>query len=84
MVEATPQKDGTADIVLTVLNLDSHGARETTVHLDLPALGLDWHDTVDVHDEVTGADYAWSAANYVRLDPFVEPAHVFTVRRAGV
>ncbi|MCA1721980.1 MAG: alpha-1,4-glucan--maltose-1-phosphate maltosyltransferase, partial [Actinobacteria bacterium] len=72
-----------ADIVLVVVNLDSHGARETTVHLDLPALGFDWHDSVLVHDEVTGADYTWGADNYVRLDPFAEPAHVFTVRRAA-
>jgi starch synthase (maltosyl-transferring) len=36
-----------------------------------------------VHDEVTGADFTWGEANYVRLDPFVEPAHIFTVRRSG-
>jgi starch synthase (maltosyl-transferring) len=70
------------DIVLTVVNLDSHGAREATVRLDLPALGFDWTDQVVVHDQVTGAEYVWGEANYVRLDPFVEPAHVFTVRRA--
>jgi starch synthase (maltosyl-transferring) len=66
-----------------VLNIDSHGAREATVRLDLPALGFDWGDTVEVHDEVTGATYTWGEANYVRLDPFVEPAHIFTVRRSS-
>ena len=71
------------DVVLTVLNLDSHGAREATVRLDLPALGFAWGDTVVVHDQVTGAEYAWGEANYVRLDPFVEPAHIFTVRRSS-
>jgi starch synthase (maltosyl-transferring) len=71
------------DIVLVVVNLDSHGVRETTVHVDLPALGFEWHDSIAVHDVVTGADYTWGEANYVRLDPFVEPAHVFTVRRSG-
>jgi starch synthase (maltosyl-transferring) len=70
------------DVVLVVLNLDPHGARESTVRLDLPALGVDWEDQVLVHDEVTGAEYTWGQANYVRLDPFVEPAHVFTVKRA--
>ena len=69
-----------ADVVLVVVNLDPHGAREATVHLDLPALGLGWEDTIDVHDEVSGQTYAWGARNYVRLDPFVEPAHVFTAR----
>ena len=71
------------DVVLVVVNLDSHGTREATVRLDLPALGFAWGDTVEVHDEITGADYTWGEANYVRLDPFVEPAHVFTVRRSS-
>ena len=30
---------------LVVVNLDPHGARETTVRLDLPALGMEWDDT---------------------------------------
>jgi starch synthase (maltosyl-transferring) len=71
------------DVVLVVLNLDSHGVRETTVRLDMPALGFDWGDIVVVHDEVTGVDYEWTESSYVRLDPFVEPAHVFTVRRSS-
>ena len=69
------------DCVLVVVNLDPHGTREATVHLDLPALGRGWDDTFPVHDEVTGADYTWGAHNYVRLDPFIEPAHVFVVGR---
>jgi starch synthase (maltosyl-transferring) len=68
------------DVVLVVVNLDPHGAREATVSLDLPALGLEWGDTLTVTDEVTGATYDWGVHNYVRLDPFDEPAHVFTVR----
>jgi maltose alpha-D-glucosyltransferase/alpha-amylase len=36
-----------------------------------------------VHDVVTGATYDWGAHNYVRLDPFDQPAHVFTVRRSS-
>jgi starch synthase (maltosyl-transferring) len=73
---------GGDDVLLVVLNLDPHGARESTVHLDMPALGFGWEDTVEVRDEVTGATYWWGAHNYVRLDPFTEPAHVFTVRRS--
>ena len=73
--------DAGEDTVVVVVNVDPHAARETTVHLDLPALGLDWTDTFAVHDEITGATYRWGEHNYVRLDPYVEPAHVFTVRR---
>ncbi len=28
---------------------------------------------------MTGAEFTWSTANYVRLDPFGEPAHVLTL-----
>ena len=66
--------------MVVVLNLDPHGTRETTVHLDLPALGLDWGDSYTVHDELSDQTWTWSEHNYVRLDPFEEPAHVLTVR----
>ena len=69
------------DLVIVVINLDPHGARETVVHLDLPALGLGWQDGLAVHDEISGADWQWGQHNYVRLDPGVEPAHLLTVRR---
>ena len=75
--------DGTRDTVLVVVNLDPHGARESTVHLDMPALGLDWDGSLQVTDEVNGRTYEWGTHNYVRLDPFDEPAHVFTVRAGG-
>ena len=66
--------------MIVVVNLDPHSTRETTVHLDMPALGLDWNDRFLVHDEVTGADWTWGEHNYVRLDPFHEPAHILSVR----
>ncbi len=69
------------DVVIVVINLDPHGARETTVHLDLPALGLDWQDSFVVHDEITGQDWTWGEHNYVRLDPYHEPAHVLAIRK---
>jgi starch synthase (maltosyl-transferring) len=69
------------DTVLVVVNLDPHGAREATVHLDMAALGARWDERLTVTDAVTGASYDWGQDNYVRLDPFTEPAHVFTVTR---
>ena len=47
--------------------------RETTVHLDLPALGLDWGDSFAVHDEISGETWTWGEHNYVRLDPSRSP-----------
>ncbi|MEI5674595.1 MULTISPECIES: alpha-1,4-glucan--maltose-1-phosphate maltosyltransferase [unclassified Nocardioides] len=71
------------DLVIVVVNLDPHAARETMIHLDLPALGLGYGDSLVVHDEITGADWSWSQHNYVRLDPYDEPAHVLSVRRTA-
>ncbi|SFB06115.1 starch synthase (maltosyl-transferring) [Nocardioides alpinus] len=73
--------DSGEDVVLVVINLDPHGTRETMIHLDMPALGLDWHDSFVAHDEITGADWSWSQHDYVRLDPGWEPAHIISVRR---
>ncbi|MFF0783485.1 maltotransferase domain-containing protein [Streptomyces sp. NPDC003720] len=68
------------DWVLVVLNLDPHTVREATVHLDLPALGLDRADTFEAHDALTGETYRWGRDNYVRLDPRDQVAHIITDR----
>ncbi|WP_333774204.1 alpha-1,4-glucan--maltose-1-phosphate maltosyltransferase [Streptomyces sp. IBSBF 3136] len=68
------------DWVLVVLNLDPHSVREATVHLDLPALGLDRADTFDAHDALSGETYRWGRENYVRLDPRHQVAHIITDR----
>jgi starch synthase (maltosyl-transferring) len=70
------------DVVLVVVNLDPHTAREATVHLDLPALGLGWDDRALVTDVLTGQTWTWGRSAYVRLDPQEEPAHLLTVTRA--
>ena len=70
------------DIVLVVINLDPHGARETTVHLNMPALGMGWHDSFAVYDEITTQTWNWKEHSFVRLDPGHEPAHILSVRKA--
>jgi starch synthase (maltosyl-transferring) len=68
-----------ADTVLVIVNLDPHQPREATVWLDLPALGMNWGARFTVTDELTGESYRWGQTNYIRLDPSVTPAHIFTV-----
>ncbi len=70
-----------SNTVLVVVNLDPHHTQEATVSLDMPQLGLDWHESVPVRDELTGETYHWGRANYVRLEPGRTPAHVCTVLR---
>jgi starch synthase (maltosyl-transferring) len=80
-IPAAQSPDGREDNLLVVVNLDPHGPRESTVHLDMPALGMDWSDTFTVHDLMSGQIYRWGHHNYIRLDPHHHPAHVFHVRR---
>jgi starch synthase (maltosyl-transferring) len=70
------------DTVIVVVNLDPRSARDTIVHLDMPALGMDWDTPFEVHDEVSGRTFVWGSHNYVRLDPAQAPAHILTVRKA--
>jgi starch synthase (maltosyl-transferring) len=68
-----------SDTIIVVVNLDPHQAREATVWLDLPALGMEPGAEFAVTDELSGSTFRWGQANYVRLDPAVQPAHILTV-----
>ncbi|MFI1394840.1 maltotransferase domain-containing protein [Streptomyces sp. NPDC020681] len=70
----------TGDTVIVIANLDPHHTQEATVSLDMPQLGLDWHETVPVRDELTGETYHWGRSTYVRLEPGVTPAHIVVLR----
>lgn len=73
-----------ADRIIVAVNLDPSAIQAGTVRLDLAALGLDATRSFVVHDLLTDARYTWSgAANYIRLDPLVMPAHVFAVEPAN-
>ena len=69
------------DVVLVVLNLDTHAVAECSLQLLLPELGLDWSDRVRATDLLTGASYEWGEWAYVRLDPHEQPTHVLHLTR---
>ncbi|WP_082467365.1 alpha-1,4-glucan--maltose-1-phosphate maltosyltransferase [Leifsonia sp. Leaf264] len=71
---------GESDSIIVVANVDPHSVRETTVHLDPTAFGLDADASFEVHDLVTGSAWTWGAHNYVRLDSFTTPVHILHVR----
>jgi glycosidase len=75
-----PHSDNTILVVCSFDPVRGHWANTT---LDMPALGLDWHERFTVRDELTGAEFDWGQHNSVRLDPRAEPAHIFTVHRRG-
>jgi starch synthase (maltosyl-transferring) len=82
MIAYSKVDPASGDTVITVVNLDPHHPQEGTVQLDLPALGFGWSDRFPVRDEVTGANWEWGQANYVRLDPIHAVAHILSVFRA--
>ena len=68
------------DRVLAVVNLDPMNVQSGWVSVDAAALGLDPSAGFRVRDELSGATYTWRhGANFVRLDPHHEPAHVFAI-----
>ncbi|GGZ32140.1 alpha-1,4-glucan:maltose-1-phosphate maltosyltransferase 1 [Streptomyces inusitatus] len=69
-----------SNTVVVVVNLDPHHTHEAMVSLDMPRLGLAWHETAPVRDELTGETYHWGRSAYVRLKPGRSPAHIVVLR----
>ena len=68
------------DPVLVVVNTDHWNVQETIIHLDLGALGLDDTTPILAHDLLNGGTYGWTGPHqYIRLDPWQSPAHVFVL-----
>lgn len=69
------------DIVLVAVNLNYHGISETTLDIDLDALGLPSDRALEAHDELSGERYIWEGRHpYLKLDPATRPAHVISLR----
>jgi starch synthase (maltosyl-transferring) len=73
----------TGDCVLVVVTLNPFGPEESTIWLDMAALGLGRDDRFWVRDEVTGEEYHWGQANYIRLSPPKAVAHILNMPRIG-
>lgn len=80
---AVPGIDGTTDDqkdLLVVVTLNAQHPQETMIHVPLEAMGIDPEQAYVVQDLLSGARYTWRGSrNYVRLDPNVQPGHVFVV-----
>jgi starch synthase (maltosyl-transferring) len=76
---AAEHNDSVANTILVICNTDPHSVRETSVHLDLAALGVTGE--FKVLDLISGEEFIWGEHNYVRLDSFSEPAHILRIQR---
>src|SRR5699024_4565590 len=69
-----------SDGLIVVANLDPHAERATTVHLNMPAIGLGWEEGFVAHDLLTDQQWHWGEANFVQLGPSSLPVHILAVR----
>ena len=75
----TPARD---NIVLVVVNLDPFRKQDSHVDVPIDEFGEMEGDTYQVHDLLTDARYTWRGRrNYIELDPEIQPAHIFRLRR---
>jgi starch synthase (maltosyl-transferring) len=75
----TPARD---NIILVVVNLDPFRKQNSFVHVPIEEFGQMESNEYEVHDLLNDARYTWRGRqNYVELDPEIQPAHVFLVRR---
>ncbi len=70
------------NIILVVVNLDPHRKQNSFVDVPIEQFGQMESDEYRVQDLLSGATYTWRGRrNYVELDPEIQPAHIFLVRR---
>ncbi|PWT80347.1 MAG: alpha-1,4-glucan--maltose-1-phosphate maltosyltransferase, partial [Acidobacteria bacterium] len=75
----TPARD---NIILVAVNLDPHRKQNSFVYVPIDQFGQIESDVYRVEDLLSGATYTWRGRqNYIELDPEIQPAHIFLVRR---
>lgn len=80
-VDGAFTSSGVSDTIIVVANVDPHSGRQTMIHLDMAALGLQETDRFIAHDLVSGSTWEWGRDNFVRLDAYEEPVHIVHVVR---
>ena len=75
----TPAGD---NIIFVVVNLDPYRRQHSMIDLPIEQFGYNEGRPYEVHDLLDDSRYTWyGRRNYVELDPFTRPAHIFRIRR---
>ena len=70
------------NIILVAVNLDPHRKQNSFVDVPIEQFGQMESDEYRVQDLLSGTTYTWRGRrNYVELDPNIQPAHIFLIRR---
>jgi len=73
--------EGGSNLLLMVVNLDPYHTQSGLVGVPIHRWGVVPDQQYQVHDLISDARYSWrNWKNYVELNPFVQPAHIFRVQ----
>ncbi len=82
MIAYSKRTDDLSNLILVVVNLDSHHRQSGWLELSLEDLGLRPDETYQAHDLLSGSRFLFTGArNYIELDPQLVPAHIFRLHR---
>jgi starch synthase (maltosyl-transferring) len=69
------------NLLLVVVNLDPYHTQAGMVDVPIHLWGISPEQHYQVHDLIADARYSWrNWRNYVELNPFVRPAHIFRIQ----
>ncbi|HEY9047384.1 MAG TPA: alpha-1,4-glucan--maltose-1-phosphate maltosyltransferase [Ohtaekwangia sp.] len=72
--------DDLSSIILVIVNLDQHSRQSGYVQIPKERLGIKDHINLKLHDLMTDEHYTWTQEwNYVEIDPYKMPFHLFKV-----
>jgi starch synthase (maltosyl-transferring) len=74
--------DALDNIILVMVNLDPHNTQSGFAYVPIESFRIEAADPYQVEDLITGEKFTWRGGrNFVMLDPYNRPAHIFRVRR---
>ena len=80
MIAYMKSTDDGSNTILVVVNLDPYHTQSGFLHTPAWLLGVD--HTYQMHDLISGVRYFWNGdTNFISLDPFICPVHVFKLMR---
>ena len=69
------------NLLLVIVNLDPYHTQSGLVDVPIHSWGIPPEQQYQVHDLIADARFSWrNWKNYVELNPFVQPAHIFKVQ----
>jgi starch synthase (maltosyl-transferring) len=75
------QTEDFSDVLLMIVNIDPYNTQSGWVSLSLASMGIAPYQPFQIHDLLTDKEYTWGEHNYVELNPYVMPAHIFWVKQ---